>query len=103
MNAAGPGDFNAIDLLVVAQSEMERLGRLRQIAARTEHLACEDFLTAVDADYRANCIAIALGSAQAEFDVVPSREFVLEEIRLVVEIVGNNVELSRAAEIGGHR
>src|SRR5262249_11196092 len=64
--AARPGDFDAIDLLAIAQAEMERPGRLRQVAAGRLHLPHQNLIADVQFDPGTNGVAVALGSGQAE-------------------------------------
>src|SRR5262249_40455486 len=58
-HAGGPGDFDAVDVFRVAEAEVGRARRLRQIPARRLHLARQDVFAAIDADHGADGVPVA--------------------------------------------
>src|SRR5262249_9132454 len=100
--AARPGYLDSIDGGVVAEAKVQGARRVRQVAARGADLAGQDAIALVNVNDRADRVAIALRAAPAEFDIVLSRQLVLEVIRLVVEVVDHDVQESAMPEVRGH-
>src|SRR5262245_53113191 len=63
LRSPGPADLGVVDLGALAQAEVQRLRRLRQITARSMHLTHHDLLADVQGDQGADGVAVAAGSA----------------------------------------
>src|SRR5205085_7253254 len=96
LQTAGPADFGPVDLGAVAQAEVQRLRRLRQIAAGGVDLADHHLLAQVQSNQGTDRVAVAAGSAgrvalapragQPEGDVVLRGELIAEVEGAVVEV-----------------
>src|SRR5262249_14589726 len=105
-------DFDAVEFGPITQAEMNLLRGLRKVSSGRLDLTDHDLLAHVDSNQGADCIRvtsggigfpICLASLQFECDVVSLRKVVLEVVRGVVEIVGDDIELASIAKIGNRR
>src|SRR6267378_662829 len=97
---ARPTDPYAVDVAPVTEPEVHRAARLGEVAARGTHLAHHHLVPDPESNYRADRIAVALGSRQSEFHVVLTGKPIREKIRAIIEIVGHDVESAVAVEVG---
>src|SRR5262245_33794312 len=98
--SAGPSDLDRIEGRLIAQSEVQGMGGLRQIAARAGDLARERLVAAAEANDGADRVAVAARAAQTQRNVVLLRQLVLEEVGLIIEVVDDEVEPAGVGEVG---
>src|SRR5262249_33156520 len=92
MQSARPDDLDPIDVGMVAEPNVQRARRMRQVTAGGADLARENALALIHTDQSANGVAVALRATQPKFDPILGWELVLEKVALVVEIVDHDVE-----------
>src|SRR6266481_2394842 len=100
--AARPANFKTIDLRPIAESEMNGLGRLRQIAAGRLYQPGHDVFARVELHESADRVPIAFSPLQTEGDVIFLGKVISEIVRIIIEVVYNEVQSAVAVEIG-HR
>src|SRR5689334_14116490 len=96
---ARPADLAGLDRRRVAESEVERLGALREVAARGVDLTELRAAAGAERGDGADRVAVALRAGEAQRHPVPLWELVAEERRSVVVVAHDEVRTAVAVEV----
>src|SRR6516164_7930535 len=91
LQALGPGNFDLINA-AIAESEVQRSRGMREVPACGTDLPGHNAVPLMYSHHRPDGVAVAPRPTEPKLDEVLLRELVLEEIRLVVEVVDHDVE-----------
>src|SRR5689334_3576359 len=101
--SARPADHKAVHCGMVAEPEVHRLARLREIPSRRVDLSYEHRPASPQADDSANRITIAVRTRKPELEEVFASKPVRVEVRPIVEVVGDDFQPTIVVEISNRR
>lgn len=101
-DAPRPADLDPVDPAPIAEAKVHYSTRLGEVTARWIYLLDHQRVPDPEPNDGADSVTVAARSSQLERHIVLAGEPVAEIVGAVVEVVGHDVELTIAIEIGDY-